>query len=78
MWSEKACEDLKTRVADLDVKIVCGMDGLLEIATMEESEVLVTAIVGMIGIRPTIAAIESGTYSILSGYSIKKGVFEKY
>ena len=60
MWSEKACEDLKQRVADLDVKILCGMDGLLEIATMEESEILVTAIVGMIGIRPTIAAIEVG------------------
>ena len=60
MWSEKASEDLKTRVSDLDVKLLCGMDGLLEIATMEESEILVTAIVGMIGIRPTIAAIEAG------------------
>ena len=60
MWSEKACEDLRARVADVDVKILCGMDGLLEIATMEESEILVTAIVGMIGIRPTIAAIEAG------------------
>ena len=60
MWREKACEDLKARVADLDVKVLCGMDGLLEIATMEESEILVTAIVGMIGIRPTIAAIEAG------------------
>ena len=60
MWSEKACEDLKARIADLDVKVLCGMDGLLEIATMEESEIMVTAIVGMIGIRPTIAAIEAG------------------
>ena len=60
MWSEKACKDLRARVADLDVKIGCGMEGLLEIAVMEETEVLVTAIVGMIGIRPTIAAIESG------------------
>ena len=60
MWSEEAAEDLKVRVADLAVKVVWGMDGLLEIATMKESEVLVTAIVGMIGIRPTIAAIEAG------------------
>ena len=60
MWSEKACQDLKERVADLDVKVLCGMDGLLEIATMEEAEILVTALVGMIGIRPTIAAIEAG------------------
>ena len=42
------------------MKVVSGMDGLLEIATMPQSQVLVTAIVGMIGIRPTIAAIEAG------------------
>lgn len=60
MWNEKAYEDLRLKVRDMDVKILCGMEGLLEIAVMEEMEVLVTAIVGMIGIRPTIAAIESG------------------
>lgn len=60
MWSEEAASDLAQRVADMDVKIVSGMDGLLEISTMEEAEVLLTAIVGMIGIRPTIAAIEQG------------------
>lgn len=58
MWSEEAAEDLKSRVADMDVKILQGMDGLLEIAVLPEMDVLVTAIVGMIGIRPTIAAIE--------------------
>ena len=58
--SPEAAADLRGRVADLPVKIVSGMDGLLEIATMEQSQVLVTAIVGMIGIRPTIAAIEAG------------------
>ena len=47
-------------VADLDVEILTGMEGLIEIAEMEESEMLVTAIVGMIGIRPTIAAIKAG------------------
>ena len=60
MWSEQAANDLKARIADLPVKVVSGMDGLLEIAVMPQSEVLVTAIVGMIGIRPTIAAIEAG------------------
>lgn len=60
MWSEKAAADLAGRVADLDVEIVYGMEGLLEIAAAEEAEILVTAIVGMIGIRPTIAAIEQG------------------
>lgn len=60
MWSEKAAADLRARVADLDVKILSGMEGLLEMATLPQSQVLVTAIVGMIGIRPTIAAIEAG------------------
>lgn len=60
MWSEEAAADLRQRVSDLPVKIVCGMDGLLEIASFQESDVVVTAVVGMIGIRPTIAAIESG------------------
>ena len=60
MWSEEAAADLRQRVSDLPVKIVCGMDGLLEIASFPESDVVVTAVVGMIGIRPTIAAIESG------------------
>ena len=60
MWSEEAAADLAARVADIDVKIVSGMDGLLEISTLEEAETLVTAIVGMIGIRPTIAASEQG------------------
>ena len=48
MWSEQAANDLKARIADLPVKVVSGMDGLLEIAVMPQSEVLVTAIVGMI------------------------------
>lgn len=60
VWSEKAWHELQMRVADLPVRVVCGMEGLLEIATMEETNILVTAIVGMIGIRPTIAAIEAG------------------
>ncbi len=60
VWSEEGAADLRRRVADLPVKVVSGMDGLLEIAVLEGVEVLVTAIVGMIGIRPTIAAIEAG------------------
>lgn len=58
LQSEQACKELKVRLADLDVEIVPGMEGLLRIAEMEEVQVLVTAIVGMIGIRPTIAAIK--------------------
>lgn len=60
MWSETAAKDLKERVADLDVEVLSGMEGLLDIVTIEEANTVVTAIVGMIGIRPTIAAIESG------------------
>ncbi len=60
LWDEKAARSLQGRVKDLPVKIVSGMEGLLEIARMEETEILVTAIVGMLGIRPTIAAIEAG------------------
>lgn len=60
MWTEEAAADLKVRIADLDVEVLSGMDGLLEISTHKDCEVLVTAIVGMIGIRPTIAAIEAG------------------
>ena len=60
MGNEKMAADLKCRVADQPVKVSWGMDGLIELASMPESEILVTAIVGMIGIRPTIAAIEAG------------------
>lgn len=60
LWEERAAQDLRDRVKDLDVKIVSGMDGLLEIAAMEEAEAVVTAVVGMIGVRPTLTAIEHG------------------
>lgn len=60
VWEEADARALKSSIADLDVRVTCGMDGLLEIATYEEVEILVTAIVGMLGIRPTIAAIEAG------------------
>ena len=60
MWTEQAAADLRDRIKDVDVRVVVGMDGLLEIACLPESQVLVTAIVGMIGIRPTIAAIKAG------------------
>ncbi|MDE5820771.1 MAG: 1-deoxy-D-xylulose-5-phosphate reductoisomerase [Lachnospiraceae bacterium] len=59
MWTDEAAKELSMRVKDLPVRVVSGMDGLLEIAAMPEAEVVVTAIVGMIGIRPTIAAIKA-------------------
>jgi 1-deoxy-D-xylulose-5-phosphate reductoisomerase len=60
VWKEDKAKELKIKVADTTTKIVAGMDGLLEVATCEGAEILVTAIVGMIGIRPTIEAIKAG------------------
>ncbi len=60
MGSEKASADLRSRIADTDTKVLDGMEGMLELAELPQMEVLVTAIVGMIGIRPTIAAIKAG------------------
>lgn len=66
LWDEEASRDLKERVSDLDVKVLSGMEGLLEIAAMEEMEALVTAVVGMIGVQPTLAAIEHGKDILLA------------
>ncbi len=60
VWDEKRAGELKASVRDLSVRVVSGMEGLLEVATQPQSELLVTALVGMIGIRPTIAAMEAG------------------
>ena len=60
VWNEKKASELRTNTKDLGIKIVSGMEGLLEVSVIPESEILVTAIVGMLGIRPTIAAIRAG------------------
>ena len=60
VWDEKDAADFRTRVSDMQVQVVSGMDGLLQVASHEPAEILVTAIVGMIGIQPTIAAIRAG------------------
>ena len=60
LYDEKAAAELKQAVQDIDVKVLSGMEGLIEMSRMEGCEMLVTGIVGMIGIRPTIAAIETG------------------
>lgn len=60
VWDEESAKALRTAVADLDVKIVTGMEGLIEVSTLPGVEILVTAIVGMIGIRPTVEAIKAG------------------
>ena len=60
VWDEEAAKELKSRISDTETKVVSGMDGLLALSAMPETEILVTAIVGMIGIRPTIEAIRAG------------------
>jgi len=60
VWDEERAKQLKTNVKDIDIKIVSGMEGMIEAATIDEVGTVVTAVVGMIGILPTIAAIKSG------------------
>ncbi len=60
IFDEERAAILKTKVADTDVKVLAGMDGMLEAAIYPEGNIVVTSMVGMIGIRPTIAAIEAG------------------
>ncbi len=60
VWSEESALDLRKRLRDLDVKVVYGMEGLVEVCTCPEAEIVVTAIVGMIGIIPTMEAMKAG------------------
>ena len=60
VFKEETAEALKIKIADTDTKVVSKMEGLIEVAVHPESEILVTAIVGMMGIRPTVAAIKAG------------------
>ena len=60
VWTEEKAKELQDAVKDLDVKVVSGMDGLIEVCTLPEAEIVVTAIVGMIGIVPTVAAMKAG------------------
>jgi len=59
VWEEEDAKKLRTKVSDLSVRIVSGMDGMIEVAVFPQAEMLVTAIVGMIGLRPTGAAIRA-------------------
>ena len=60
VWEENRAKELREKIKDCNTKVVSGMEGLLEIAVQPEAEILVTAIVGMLGIRPTIAAMKAG------------------
>lgn len=60
IWDENKARVIREALSEFNIKVVSGMDGLLEIARCEQAEILVTAIVGMIGLRPTIEAIKAG------------------
>ena len=60
MYDGAAAKDLQERISDTGIKVLSGMDGLLEIVSVPEADTVLTAVVGMIGIQPTIRAIESG------------------
>ena len=58
--NEDAADILRSHLSDTNIKVASGMSGLIELAQLESSDIFVTAIVGMIGIRPSVAAIEAG------------------
>ncbi len=60
LYDEAAARDLKSRIADLDVTVLSGMDGLCELAALEEADMVLNAVVGMVGLQPTLAAIRAG------------------
>ena len=60
MFDETAAKELQDKISDTGIKVMAGMDGLLEMVSVPEADTVLTAVVGMIGIRPTIRAIECG------------------
>ncbi len=60
MYDEHAAKELQAKIEDTGIKVMTGMEGLLEIVSVPEADTVLTAVVGMIGIQPTIRAIESG------------------
>jgi len=59
MYDEKAAEELKISLADTDTRVLCGMDGLIEAATLEGADVVLNSLVGMVGLEPTLAACKA-------------------
>ena len=60
VWDPEKAEILREKVRDLKLRVVSSMDGLIEAAVTEDADIVVGAVVGMIGIRPTIEAIKAG------------------
>ncbi len=60
VYDEASADELRLRLADTDIRVSSGMDGLIEAATLPEADIVVTAVVGMVGLLPTLAAIDAG------------------
>lgn len=60
MYNASAAEELRSRVADLPVRVLSGMDGLCELAALPEADMVLNSVVGMVGLRPTLAAVAAG------------------
>lgn len=60
VYDEKRASELRIRLADTDIRVASGMEGLIEAATLPEADTVVTAVVGMVGLLPTLAAIDAG------------------
>ncbi len=60
IYREDKYKELKERLADTEIKVLCGMEGLCEIAAMKDNDIVLNSVVGMVGLLPTLTAIEAG------------------
>ncbi len=60
LHDEKAAKDLKIKLADTDIKVLSGLDGICECASLEETDTVLNSVVGMVGLKPTVTAIKAG------------------
>ncbi len=60
IFNSEKYDDMKERLRDTDIKVLCGMEGLCEIAAMEQTDIVLNSVVGMVGLLPTLTAIEAG------------------
>lgn len=60
IYNESKYTELKNRLADMDIKILCGMNGLCEVASLDENDIVLNSVVGMVGLLPTLVAINAG------------------
>ncbi|WP_295086553.1 1-deoxy-D-xylulose-5-phosphate reductoisomerase [Ruminococcus sp.] len=60
IYNDEKYAELKRRISDVDVELLCGMEGLCRLASLEEADIILNSVVGMVGLLPTLTAIEAG------------------